>query len=71
MRAVAGQPPAGACVARELPLNHSLTGNLRPYIPLGQVAAILGVSALATIALAIPTRRALRKPPITALATAE
>jgi hypothetical protein len=56
MRAIAGQPPSRACVARELPLGHSLTGNLRPYIPLGQLAA---------------TRRALRKPPITALATAE
>ena len=55
-----------------LPLSHSLTGDLRPYIPLHQLAAILGVSTLvAVIALAIPTRVALRKRPITALASAE
>ena len=55
-----------------LPLSHSLTGGLQPYIPLNQLAAILGVSTLvAVIALAVPTRLALRKRPITALASAE
>jgi putative ABC transport system permease protein len=55
-----------------IPLSHSLTGDLRPYIPLRQLGAILGVSTLlAVIALAVPTRRALRKRPITALASAE
>jgi predicted ABC-type transport system involved in lysophospholipase L1 biosynthesis ATPase subunit len=55
-----------------VPLSHSLTGDLRPYIPIRQVAAILGVSTLlAVVALAIPARRALRKRPITALASAE
>ncbi len=55
-----------------LPLSHALTGGLRPYIPAGQLMAILGVSTvLAVTALAIPTRRALRKRPITALAAAE
>ena len=55
-----------------VPLSHSLTGDLRPYIPFRQLAAILGVSTLlAVIALAVPTRRALRKRPITALASAE
>ena len=29
-----------------LPLSHALTGSLRPYVPLDQLAAILGVSAL-------------------------
>ncbi len=38
-----------------LPLSHALTGSLRPYVPLGQLAAILGVSALlALLALALP-----------------
>ena len=55
-----------------VPLSHSLSGDLRPYIPFRQLAAILGVSTLlALIALAVPTRRALRKRPITALASAE
>ena len=55
-----------------VPLSHSLTGGLRPYIPFRQLAAILGISTLlAVIALAVPTRRALRKRPITALASAE
>ena len=54
-----------------LPLSHALTGGLRPYVPAAQWG-ILGVSTLlAVIALAIPTRRALRKRPITALASAE
>ena len=55
-----------------LPLSHALTGGLQPHVPVGQLMAILGVSTLlAVTALAIPTRRALRKRPITALASAE
>jgi putative ABC transport system permease protein len=55
-----------------LPLSHALTGGLKPFIPMGQLAAILGVSAvLALLALAIPTRRALRTPAIRAVGTAE
>src|SRR3712207_7102202 len=29
-----------------LPLSHALTGNIRPHVPLDQLAAILGASAL-------------------------
>ena len=55
-----------------VPLTHSLTGGFRPYIPLRQLGLILGGSTvLAVIALAIPTRRALRTRPITALASPE
>jgi len=55
-----------------VPLTHALTGGFQPYVPLRQLGAILGGSAaLAVIALAIPTRRALRTRPITALGTAE
>jgi putative ABC transport system permease protein len=55
-----------------LPLSHALTGGLRPFVPLEQLAAILGVSAmLAVVALALPTRRALRRRPVDALAAAE
>ena len=51
-----------------LPLSHALTGNLRPYVPLDQLAAILGVSALlALLALTLPTRRALRSRPVEAI----
>src|SRR4051794_2664602 len=47
-----------------LPLSHALTGSLRPYVPAGPLAAILGGSALlALVALALPTRRALRTRP--------
>lgn len=54
------------------PFTHSLTGVLVPYIPLRSLAIILGSSAaLAVVSLAIPTRRALRTPPIVALAGAE
>jgi putative ABC transport system permease protein len=50
-----------------LPLSHALTGGIRPYVPPGQLAAILGVSALlALLALALPTRRALRARPVEA-----
>ena len=55
-----------------LPLSHALTGSLRPYVPAGQLAAILGVSALlALLALALPTRRALRSRPVEAIGLGE
>jgi putative ABC transport system permease protein len=55
-----------------LPLSHALTGTLRPYVPAGPLAAILGVSALlALLALALPTRRALRSRPIEAIGVGE
>jgi putative ABC transport system permease protein len=55
-----------------LPLSHALTGTLTPFIPVGQLAAILGVStALALVALTVPTRRVLRTPAITAVGSAE
>ncbi|MDP9293920.1 MAG: FtsX-like permease family protein, partial [Actinomycetota bacterium] len=55
-----------------LPLSHALTGSLRPYVPLDQLAAILGVSALlALLALALPTRRALRSRPVEAIGVGE
>ena len=55
-----------------LPLSHALTGSLRPYVPLGQLAAILGGSALlALVALALPTRRALRSRPVEAIGVGE
>jgi putative ABC transport system permease protein len=48
-----------------LPLSHALTGGLRPYVPVRPLAVILGVSALlALVALALPTRRALRARPV-------
>jgi putative ABC transport system permease protein len=55
-----------------LPLSHALTGSIRPHVPLDQLAAILGVSALlALLALALPTRRALRSRPVDAIAVGE
>ena len=55
-----------------LPLSHALTGSIRPHVPPGQLAAILGVSALlALLALALPTRRALRSPPVQAIGVGE
>jgi putative ABC transport system permease protein len=55
-----------------LPLSHALTGTLRPYVPPAQLAAILGVSALlALLALALPTRRALRTRPVEAIGVGE
>jgi putative ABC transport system permease protein len=55
-----------------LPLSHALTGSIRPYVPPGQLAAILGISALlAFLALALPTRRALRVRPVEAIALGE
>ena len=55
-----------------LPLSHALTGSFRPYVPLRQLGAILGISAsLAVIALALPTRRALRSRPVEAIDVGE
>jgi putative ABC transport system permease protein len=55
-----------------LPLSHALTGSLRPYVPPAQLAAILGGSALlALLALALPTRRALRVRPVAAIGIGE
>jgi putative ABC transport system permease protein len=55
-----------------LPLSHALTGSVRPHVPVDQLAAILGGSALlALVALALPTRRALRTRPIEAIGLAE
>jgi putative ABC transport system permease protein len=55
-----------------LPLSHALTGSLRPHVPLEQLGAILGVSAvLALLALALPTRRALRVRPVEAIGVGE
>jgi putative ABC transport system permease protein len=55
-----------------LPLSHALTGSIRPYVPADQLAAILGVSALlALVALALPTRRALRRRPVDAIGVGE
>jgi putative ABC transport system permease protein len=55
-----------------LPLSHALTGTLRPYVPPAQLAAILGGSALlAVLALALPTRRALRVRPVEAIGIGE
>jgi putative ABC transport system permease protein len=55
-----------------LPLSHALTGTLRPYTPAGWLAAILGVSALlALVALALPTRHALRTRPVEAIGIRE
>jgi len=55
-----------------LPLSHALTGSLRPHVPPDQLGAILGVSALlAVLALALPTRRALRTRPVDAIGVGE
>jgi putative ABC transport system permease protein len=55
-----------------LPLSHALTGGIRPHVPPGQLAAILGASALlALLALALPTRRALRWRPVEAIGLGE
>jgi putative ABC transport system permease protein len=55
-----------------LPLSHALTGSLRPSVPTRPLAAILGGSALlALVALALPTRRALRTRPVEAIGVGE
>jgi putative ABC transport system permease protein len=55
-----------------LPLSHALTGSFRPTVPLDQLGAILGVSTLlALLALALPTRRALRSSPADSMAVGE
>src|SRR3954452_18941205 len=55
-----------------LPLSDALTGSIRPHVPLDQLGAILGVSALlALMALALPTRRSLRTRPIEAIGVGE
>jgi putative ABC transport system permease protein len=55
-----------------LPLSYALTGSLRPHVPLDQLGAILGVSALlALLALALPTRRALHSRPVDAVGVGE
>jgi putative ABC transport system permease protein len=55
-----------------LPLSNALTGSIRPHVPLDQLGAILGVSALlALLALALPTRRSLRTRPIEAIGVGE
>ena len=54
-----------------LPLSHALTGSLRPYVPTGGLVGIVGGSALlALVALALPTRRALRSRPVEAIGVA-
>jgi putative ABC transport system permease protein len=55
-----------------LPLSNALTGSLQPYVPPARLAAILGGSAvLALLALALPTRRALRSRPVEAIGVGE
>src|SRR3954451_24092282 len=55
-----------------LPLSHALTGSLRPDVPAGPLAGILGGSALlAVLAVALPTRRALRTRPIDAIGASD
>jgi putative ABC transport system permease protein len=55
-----------------LPLSHAVTGSLRPHVPTAPLAAILGGSALlALLALALPTRRALRSRPVEAIGVGE
>jgi len=55
-----------------LPLSRAFTGGLQPYAPAGWFAAILGVSGLlALVALSVPTRRALRTPPVEAIGIRE
>src|SRR3954451_19818503 len=55
-----------------LPLSQALTGSLRPYVPAAWFAGIVGGSALlALVALALPTRRALRSRPVEAIGVGE
>jgi putative ABC transport system permease protein len=55
-----------------LPYSHVLTGGFRPYVPAEALAVFLGVPALlALVALALPTRRALRTKPVEAIGLGE
>ena len=55
-----------------VPLSHALTGGYTPFLPGKPLLAILGGSTvLAVLALALPTRRALRARPIAAVGVAE
>src|SRR4051794_39467408 len=55
-----------------VPLSHALTGGYSPFVPGKPLLAILGGSTvLALLALAVPTRRALRARPIAAVGVAE
>jgi putative ABC transport system permease protein len=55
-----------------VPLSHALTGGYSPFVPGKSLLAILGGSTvLAVLALAVPTRRALRARPIAAVGIAE
>jgi putative ABC transport system permease protein len=55
-----------------LPLTHALNGSLHPYAPGLPLAAILGTPAVtALLALAVPTRRALRSRPAEAMGLGE
>ncbi|HEY0416249.1 MAG TPA: FtsX-like permease family protein [Gaiellaceae bacterium] len=55
-----------------LPLSHALTGGYTPYVRARPLAAILGGSAvLSLLAIALPTRRALRSRPIATVGVAE
>jgi putative ABC transport system permease protein len=65
-----GVGPAIAATAL-LPLSHALNGGL-PYVPTRPFVAIIGVTALlALLALALPTRRALRARPVEAIGVPE
>jgi putative ABC transport system permease protein len=55
-----------------IPLTHALNGSLHPYAPGLPLAAILGIPAVTTLlALAVPTRRALRARPAEAMGLGE
>jgi putative ABC transport system permease protein len=55
-----------------VPLSHAVTGGYSPFVPGKPLLAILGGSTvLAVLALAVPTRRALRSRPIAAVGVAE
>jgi putative ABC transport system permease protein len=55
-----------------LPLSHTFNGTLRPHVQAAPLATILGTSALlALVGLMLPTRRALRTPPVEAIGLGE
>jgi putative ABC transport system permease protein len=63
---------AGLAIAATALLPLSRVLGVSPEVPLDQLAGILGVSALlALVALALPTRRALRTPPVQAIGLKE